>query len=220
VSQLTVAEPDTPSSLTDEIRRKYDDFAETYDRIPEHRLLEKLYLGRCRQRLVSRARGKVLEVAVGTGVNLPFYSSDCELTAIDLSPAMLGVARRRATSLGRKVRFEVMDAEHLDFPSRSFDTVVSSLSTCTFPEPMTVLQEMARVCTPGGRILLLEHGRSSREWLGRLQDRLAGWHYKRLSCRWNQHPLAVVQEAGLHVTSVQRSSALGIFSEIEAQPGA
>jgi ubiquinone/menaquinone biosynthesis C-methylase UbiE len=209
--------PGTPLSLNDEIRHKYAGYADLYDRMVDHWLMENLHLRRCRRRLLRQARGNVLEVAVGTGLNLRYYPPGCAITAIDLTPAMLNVARRRATTLNREVSFAVMDAEHLAFADHSFDTVASSLSTCTFPDPVQALREMARVCVPGGRILLLEHGRTSWAWAARRQDRLAERHYARLSCRWNQDPLALVQQAGLRVLHV-RHSALDVFSEIEAQP--
>ena len=112
---------------------------------------------------------------------------------------------------------EMVVAEALDFPDRSFDTVVSSLSLCTFPDPVAAVREMARVCQPGGRILLLEHGRSDHEWLGRWMDRRADRHAKRVGCCWNRHPLDIVQQAGLTLVNAKRSF-LGIMHQIEARP--
>ena len=97
----------------------------------------------------------------------------------------------------------------------SFDTVVSSLTTCTFPNPVAALQDMARVCRTNGKILLLEHGRSNREWLGRLQDRRADRHAQQLGCHWNREPLKLVREAGLKVSNSQRLF-FGVFHRIAA----
>ena len=164
-----------------------------------------------------RVSGEVLEVAVGTGKNLRYYPENCRVTAVDVSGQMLNVARRRAAKLSMQVAFVFADAEALPFFDASFDTVVSSLTTCTFPNPVAALKEMARVCRPEGKILLLEHGRSDREWLGRWQDRRADRHVKQLGCHWNREPLELVRDAGLEVVGAYRVF-FGIFHKIEAEP--
>lgn len=199
-----------------EILIKYDKFAPWYDMaegVPEF-----FGVGKLRRALIGRASGKVLEVGAGTGKNLPYYSRKCEITAVDLSPQMLAIARRRAGKLNLKVSFQVMDGEKLDFTDKSFDTVVDSLSLCTFINPVTALREMSRVCRTDGRILLLEHGRSSRGWLGNLQDRFADRQVKAVCCHWNREPLELVREAGLKIISNRRYF-FGIFHVIEATPG-
>ena len=200
----------------EELRRRYDAFARWYDLAEA--LPELLLLRRLRRALLRAARGEVLEVAAGTGRNLPFYPPGCTLTLVDISPGMLAVARRRAARLGRPVRCAVMDAQALAFPDRSFDTVVSTLSTCTFPDPIAALREMGRVCRPEGRILLLEHGRSDRPWLGRWQDRRAAAHARHLGCHWNREPLELVRAAGLGVLAHRRTG-LAMVHAIEASPG-
>ncbi|MBX6395589.1 MAG: class I SAM-dependent methyltransferase [Alicyclobacillaceae bacterium] len=186
----------------DEIRDKYERAAKWYD-LAEG-IPEVLGLKRLRRELLRKASGDVLEVAVGTGKNLPFYPPDCRITAVDLSPAMLDMARRRAHRLGRTVDFQVQSAETLPFPDESFDTVASSMSLCTFPAPVQALREMARVCRKGGHVLLLEHGRSDREWIGRWQDRRADRHARALGCVWNRDPLVLLEQAGLSPASVRR----------------
>jgi ubiquinone/menaquinone biosynthesis C-methylase UbiE len=207
-----MAIPFTPA----EIRRRYDDFADKYARM--ERWQEPL-LGttRLRRRLFSRARGDVLEVAAGTGLNFPHYDRDCRLTAVDMSPRMLELAGRRAARLGLDIDLRVMDAGALEFPDDSFDTVTSSLTLCTFPDPLLALREMARVCRPTGQILLLEHGRSDREWFGRFQDRRADRHAQQLGCYWNRRPLELVDQAGLTTVS-SRGSLIEVFQTIEARP--
>lgn len=199
----------------EEIRQKYDAIAGRYDLLEG--IPELLGLRRLRRRLLSRARGEVLEVAVGTGKNLPHYPPGCRVTGVDISPGMLAVARRRARALGREVELHVMEATRLAFPDRHFDTVVSTLSTCTFPDPVAALREMGRVCRAGGRVLLLEHGRSDRRWLGAWQDRTAEGHARALACHWNRRPDRLVAEAGLRVYRLQRHF-FGIFYQIEAGP--
>jgi methyltransferase OMS1 len=170
-----------------------------------------------RRTLLQRAAGQVLEVAVGTGKSLPYYLTMCQLTAVDVSLAMVTRARQRADKRGLHVHFQVMDAAHLGFPDQHFDTVVDTLALCTFPDPVAVLRAMARVCRPQGHILLLEHGRSDRAWLGRWQDRRAERHARYLGCYWNREPLELVRQAGLRLLTAERHF-FGIFHLLEAAP--
>ncbi len=202
-------------NIKEEIRQKYDKFALWYDLVEG--IPEFLGIGKLRRELLQRASGNVLEIAVGTGKNLRYYSKTCQITAIDLSPAMLEIARKRANHLGLNITFMIMDAEALAFPDQSFDTVVSSLTLCTFPDPVAALREMARVCRVDGRILLIEHGRSDHEWLGRWQDRRADRHAEKLGCCWNREPLDFVHHAGLKPVSTRRCF-FGIFHVLEATP--
>jgi ubiquinone/menaquinone biosynthesis C-methylase UbiE len=197
-----------------EISRKYDGFARWYDWVEG--VPDLLGVRRLRRRLLARASGRVLEVAVGTGKNLTYYPRDCRIIALDLSSEMLKVARTRAAKLPTHVSFLVADAEALPFLDESFDTVVSSLSSCTFPNPKVAFKEMARVCRPEGRVLLLEHGRSDREWLGRWQDRHADQFAKPLGCHWNRKTLQLIKDAGLKVVTAQRNF-FGIFHQVEAK---
>ena len=201
---------------SNEISEKYNRFARWYDLVEGVPNLLGVRL--LRRRLLRRASGRVLEVAVGTGKNLRYYSAGCRITTVDVSIEMLKVARQRAASLSVDISFSLADAEALPFADQSFDTVVFSLSTCTFPNPVAVLREMARVCKPAGRILLLEHGRSDREWLGRWQDRRDDRHAKQLGCHWNRETLELVRQAGLKIHNSRRVF-FGVFHQIEAVPG-
>ena len=156
-------------------------------------------------------------MACGTGLNFPYFPTASEITAIDLSQQMLQVDRLKASELHLNIQTHVMDAEKLEFADGSFDTVTSSLSTCTFPDPIRALQEMKRVCRTGGRILLLEHGHSSSPWLANFQDRHVLPHYQQnAGCRWNQEPLELVKAAGLNVIQSKRF-AFGMFHAIVAR---
>jgi ubiquinone/menaquinone biosynthesis C-methylase UbiE len=200
-----------------EISEKYDRFARWYDLVEG--IPDVLGVRKLRRRLLRQASGNVLEVAVGTGKNLPYYPPGCRIIAMDVSREMLNVARKRAAELSMDVSFLLADAQALPFPDHSFDTVVSSLSTCTFPEPLIALQEIARVCRTDRRVLLLEHGRSNREWLGRWQDRREDSFAKQLGCHWNREPLELVRKAGLKINNSRRVF-FGVFHTIDAEPGA
>ena len=153
-------------SLRD-LHEKWDRASRWYDFATA--ALEALLFRRLRSQLLKSAVGRVLEVAAGTGPSLAHYPAGLHIIAADLSQAMLVKARQRGAR-----EAAVMDAQHLAFRDASFDTIVSTLGTCTFPDPVQALREMRRVCRSGGRILLLEHGRSDRTGLAAWQDRHAG----------------------------------------------
>ena len=110
------------------IRRLYEQEAPIYDRVI--RVWEPILLGGAREWVGRRAKGEVLEIAVGTGRNLPYYAPDIRLTGIDLSPDMLDLAKHQATILGRDADLRLGDAEQLEFGDESFDTVVCTYSLC------------------------------------------------------------------------------------------
>jgi ubiquinone/menaquinone biosynthesis C-methylase UbiE len=143
---------------TERVREIWERFAPRYDR--QIRLFERLLFEGGREWVCSRAWGAVLELGIGTGRNLPFYPADVRVTGIDLSPATLELARRRAQRLERSVDLRVGDAQSLDFEDAAFDTVVSTLTMCSVPDHHRALSEAARVLRPGGRLTMLEHVRS------------------------------------------------------------
>jgi len=126
----------------------------------------------------ARGAGRVLEVGVGTGLTLPLYRADSKVVGIDLSPEMLARARRRVEGLGlgQVEALLEMDGQRMEFPDGSFDTVVALHVLSVAPEPARLLQEMRRVCAPGGELLILNHFRSERapwRWLERATAPLA-----------------------------------------------
>jgi ubiquinone/menaquinone biosynthesis C-methylase UbiE len=137
---------------TERVRSYYQRFAPRYER--KGRFWERvLSMEPGRRWVASKATRDVLEVGIGTGMNLPFYGPDVRLTGVDLSPAMLAEARRRAADLGREVDLREADAEALEFPHGQFDTVVFSLSLCSIPDDRRAVAEGVRVLKPGGRML-------------------------------------------------------------------
>lgn len=113
--------------------------------------------GDTRPWVCSQARGEVLEVAVGTGLNLPFYPDGTTLTGIDLSEGMLDLARARADELGRTVTLRTGNAHDLPFAEDAFDTVVCTFGLCAIPDVDAAIGEMVRVLRPGGRLILADH---------------------------------------------------------------
>ena len=212
--RVEVAVPEAPSAETARLRRIWDREAPRYDRAM--RLMERLLVGGGRAWVCGQVTGDVLEVAVGTGRNFPFYPAGVRLTAIDLSRGMLAIARERARPLGREVALCEGDAQALPFPDATFDTVVCTLSLCNIPDDRRALAEMRRVLRPGGRLLLLDHVRSSAavvralQWLlERLTLRLEGDHLLR-------RPVEHVRALGFRVEHDERSK-LGIVERVTAR---
>jgi ubiquinone/menaquinone biosynthesis C-methylase UbiE len=195
-------EQETPTARQ---RRMWNTAAPGYDR--QIAFFERVWFGGGREWIGARAVGRVLEVAVGTGRSLPFYSADVRITGIELSPAMLEIAVRRAAELGVDADLREGDAEELPFEEGAFDTVVCVLALCSIPRPVRAVGEMARVLRPGGTLLLLDHIGSSWPVLHAVQRlaergtiRAAGEHFTR-----RQRPL--VEAAGLRITEAQRLKA-------------
>jgi ubiquinone/menaquinone biosynthesis C-methylase UbiE len=145
-------------SETGRVRAIYDRVAPRYDK--RIAFFERILFGDGREWVCSRASGRVLEIAVGTGRNLGRFGPDVTLTGIELSPSMLALAQARARSLGVDADLRLGDAQALEFADESFDSVVVTLGLCTIPDDRKAVSEMRRVLRPGGRALLLEHVRS------------------------------------------------------------
>jgi ubiquinone/menaquinone biosynthesis C-methylase UbiE len=171
--------------------------------------------GAGREWACSRARGEVLEIAVGTGRNLPFYPADVRLTGIELSPEMLAFARRRARESGIEVDLRAGDAQDLPFPDAHFDTVVATLALCTIPDDRQAVTEAARVLRPGGRLLLLEHVRSPILPVRVLQGILNPLSVLLENDHLLREPMRHVEDAGLVVESLERSK-WGIVERLAA----
>lgn len=198
----------------EEIRATYAEYADLMDRLDR---ADRFLAGRYRRRQFATAEGRVLDVACGTGANFRYLPETVELVGVDISPEMVAKARERLEELGLDGTVREMDAQELDFPDDAFDTVISSLSTCTFPDPIAALREMSRVCKPSGRILLVEHGKSDFEPFARFQEWRADAHYAKMGCRWAQEPLELVERAGLPVERAD-TALFGIVTMVEAHP--
>lgn len=197
--------------------------ASTFDRIaaPYDRgmaPLEKLWLRQMRTRLLPEAKGRVLEVGVGTGANFSFYPTSVCLTAIDESSDMLAVAAERAKSLNRYVYLSKTNVEHLSFPYGCFDTVVASLVLCSVVDQRRALAELRRVLRqPDGRLLLLEHMRPQAlplAWLADLAH--VPWYAFNGRCHLNRETQRAVIQTGFRVERVETRLG-GLFRLIVAQ---
>lgn len=117
---------------------------------------------------------RVLEIGVGTGLNLPLFPRDCSVTGIDISAEMLQKARQRTQELGlTNVTLGLMDASNLEFPDNAFDHVLATYVISAVPDPVKTLLEMRRVCGPNGHLVILNHFRSENPILGAVEWMLA-----------------------------------------------
>ncbi len=117
---------------------------------------------------------RVLEVGVGTGLNLPLYARDCDITGIDISEEMLRKAEARVQALGMtKAKLMVMDGSRLEFPDNSFDRVIATYVISAVPDPVKTLLEMRRVCKPSGHLVILNHFKSENPVIGMFEKMLA-----------------------------------------------
>jgi ubiquinone/menaquinone biosynthesis C-methylase UbiE len=124
------------------------------------RVYDRLLIGDRRATTCGLAKGRTLELGIGTGLNLPWYPPEIELVGVDLNASMLSIAAGRARELGLDVELKLGDAQDLDLPDDSFDTVVATLLLSTIPDPRHACAEAFRVLRPGGHLLLLDHVRS------------------------------------------------------------
>lgn len=212
---MTSSDEDRLRKRTDKVRRSWAKQARRYDK--SIGFFERRVFGRShRPWACSRASGDVLEVAVGTALNLPHYRQDARITGLDLSAEMLQIARRRARDLRREVKLREGDAHDLPFPDASFDTVVCTYSLCNIPEPRRAVSEMNRVLRPGGKLILVDHIRSDVKpvfWFQRFVEffsmRLEGEHMTR-------RPVEFVEASSFHIIERERLGPAGVVERLVA----
>ncbi len=195
-------------------RRHWDRHARGYDR--QMSFVERRFLRDTREWVCRQATGDTLEVAIGTGRNLPFYPRDVRLTGVELSPAMADIGRRRARELDRDVDLQLGTAHDLQFPDCTFDTIVCTLSLCAIPDERRAVTEMVRVLQPGGLLLLADHVigatapvRTLQHLIELISVPVAGEHFRR-------RPIRHVEAAGLTVERHDRF-ARGVIERLAAR---
>jgi ubiquinone/menaquinone biosynthesis C-methylase UbiE len=172
---------------------------------------ERQYGAELRRRLLAEARGRVLEIGVGTGQSFAHYPPVEELVGIEPSEPMLQRARQRAAEAGREVTLVEAPAEQLPFEDDSFDTVVTMAVLCTVDDPERSLQEIKRVLRPGGRFRFSEHVRAPDPNLARWQDRLElPWRFVAGGCHPNRRTLETIEGAGFEVTDLEQGELTGL----------
>jgi ubiquinone/menaquinone biosynthesis C-methylase UbiE len=181
-------------------------FAMTYDR--QMAKVEKAGLRALREGLLTGARGRVLEIGGGTGVNLAFYGAAVEsLTITEPEVPMLRRLERKVREQAPPTTVLRAPAEDLPFEDDTFDVAVSTLVLCGVDDQPRALRELRRVLRPGGQLLFIEHVRSADARLARLQDRMNGINRFVVGCECNRPTLDSIREAGFTVTKVEHTMA-------------
>ncbi len=179
----------------EEKAKLFDKQAKRYDK----RRRKKSFDHKYRKRLLEAAKGKVLELSVGAGVNFQFYPEGVEVTAVDISAGMLEKAEEAAQESRLPCQLIQSDVESLHFEAGLFDTAVSTLSLCAYEHPVDVLTKLSSWVKPEGHILLLEHGISSFALYAWLQNRLDAYQYKKVGCHANRDILDIVRQSGIQI---------------------
>ena len=179
-----------------------------------------------RERVGRAASGRVLEIGIGTALNLPFFGSQVtEVIGVDPSPALVAMARQQRSGL--RFPFKVVEGtgERLPLEDGGFDTVLTTWSLCSVSDPVQVLQEARRVLRPGGQLLFVEHGRASDAWVRWWQDTLTPvWRHMAGGCHLNRKMDELVGAAGFRLDDLHTGYARGprpmtFMYEGRAKPG-
>jgi len=202
-----------PKDIPDDLSDRFDKEAEGYDeKVDMSEML--LLITSKRKQLTAMAKGHVLEVAVGTGRNIPYYNTKqcATVTLLDSSRPMLLVAKRKWIDTHKeyfsRVFFKLQSAVDPIVPpygaQDGYDTVIQTMGLCSTPEPVKVLQNIEASTKEDGQILLLEHGKSHYDWLNKLLDKSAPAHANEHGCWWNKDIGKIVEESGLEVVNIKR----------------
>jgi ubiquinone/menaquinone biosynthesis C-methylase UbiE len=161
---------------------------------------------RQREKVVPHAHGRVLEVGVGSGLNLPLYdpAKVTKVWGLDPSPEMLRMAEQRARSVRFEVEFIGLPGDAIPLDDHSVDSVVVTYTLCTVPDTAPALRQMARVLRPGGELMFCEHGAAPDASVRRWQDRVNPL-WKRLGggCHLNRPIPALIEAAGFRITAME-----------------
>ena len=185
-------------NLNEVIKKRYNRISGIYE------LMDRMIKEEWRKNLLSQATGKVLEVGIGTGANMPYYREDLvSLTGIDFSRGMLthAIAKNKQGSFSFPIDLIEGDIQELPFPDEMFDSIVSTCVFCSVPDPVKGLKELRRVCKPTGSILMLEHMRSENKLVSGVMDVLNPLTVRLWGANINRETLKNIELSNLKVES-------------------
>jgi len=158
-----------------------------------------------RERTISAAEGRVLEIGIGSGLNLAFYGTQArEIVGLEPAARLLGMAHRAASRLATSTILIEGSAESIPLADRSMDTVVTAWTLCTIPDVVTALREMRRVLKPGGQLLFVEHGQAPEPRVRQWQDRLTpAWKRIGGGCHLNRPIRELIERAGFAISQLE-----------------
>ncbi len=210
----TIARTALDERETRKARRRYDRIAPVYDLL--NRAVEHLHYSGWRPLVWERVTsGRILEVGIGTGANLPYHPEGVRVVGVDLSGRMLA---RAAALRGERPRPDLvqMDAQAMGFRKESFDAAVGTFVFCSVPDALRGLAEVRRVLRPGGRLLLLEHVRSGSPVLGRLMDWMNPLVVRTMGVNIDRDTVGTVRRAGFEIEEDRPLDRRRIFRLIAA----
>ncbi len=175
-------------------------------------IMRQKHLTKYRRAVVAAARGRVLEIGVGSGLNFPLYGKQVELVyGIDPSPRLLAIARRRAAASGVPVELLLGSATAIPLADNAVDTVVMTWTLCSIPDPLAALREMRRVLKPNGNLCFVEHGLSPEPGIERWQHRITpAWRRVAGGCHLDRKIDELIRRAGFNLTNLQVEYAPGL----------
>jgi ubiquinone/menaquinone biosynthesis C-methylase UbiE len=199
---------------TERVRRIQDKQAPGYDRSMD--FFERWLFAGTREWACAQLAGDTLEIAVGSGRNIGLYPQGARVTAVELSPEMLALARARADRLGKPVDLRLGDAQQLDFADASFDTVLITFALCTIPDDRAAAAEAFRVLRSGGRLVAVEHVRSPMFAVRALQRAIEPASVRFGADHLTRDPLDYLPDIGFEITAAERSK-WGIVERLSAR---
>ena len=158
-----------------------------------------------RKRVLSAARGRVLEIGIGSGLNLPFYPSAVgEVVGLDPAPQLIAMAERAARETSIQTSFIEGSAEAIPLDGHSVDTAIVTWTLCSIPDVVAALREMRRALKSNGQLLFVEHGRAPEENVRKWQDRLTpAWKCIGGGCHLNRPIRQLIESAGFHIEQLE-----------------
>jgi ubiquinone/menaquinone biosynthesis C-methylase UbiE len=200
--------------INEKVKKRYNRISGIYE------VMDRMIKDEWRVNLFSHVSGKVLEVGIGTGANLPFYPNQIQsLTGVDFSEGMLKHAKKKVTKGNFSFPIELMEADiqALPFPDNTFDSIVSTCVFCSVPDPLVGMKELRRVCKPTGRIYMLEHMRSDNKLVGVVMDILNPLTVRLWGANINRETMKTIEASGLEIET--DSCLMGtIFREVGINP--
>jgi demethylmenaquinone methyltransferase/2-methoxy-6-polyprenyl-1,4-benzoquinol methylase len=179
--------------------------------------MEYIWFSKWRKDILPGLSGRVLDVGIGTGKNIPYYSDECEIVGVDISDMMLSHAKEKATHKDNISLFQ-MDAEKLGFEDDSFDYVITTFVLCSIPDPVSALKEIKRVCKPDGMVINLEHMKSDNRTIAFIEDLLNPLTVAMTGVNINRETVENVKKAGLNVVDVKNMALKDVFRLIKSRP--
>jgi ubiquinone/menaquinone biosynthesis C-methylase UbiE len=212
----TVLLPDKDIIMGSRLTRlRYNRIASIYNLIEA---LPEVIFTDWRKKLLVKARGKILEVGVGTGKNFKYYPSGADVTGIDIADKMVTISRKNAAKLGLSFNIEEGDAQNIAFPDNFFDSVVATFVFCSVPDPIKGLRELRRVVKPEGQVLLLEHVRIDMSIMGWIMDQLNPLIVRIVGANINRRTVENVMAAGFLIDDIEHLGPMKMVKMMICRP--